>query len=222
MDEVRAAKQQARALVRARRRELVEHQGEASRAAQGAALASAFLGWLREYAARLGRPDLAGLTVTAFEPMPTEPPVDELVRQALHAGIEVLLPVTIRENRTLRWVRAGEPPEEREGPQALPEVDVALIPGLAVDRAGYRLGQGGGYYDRTLPMLRAEVPVIVALHDHELPGTDGAPVVSVPRVSHDIPVDAVLTTTGVTQVGTQRDGAARTLSSGPADGGPGA
>src|SRR5690606_34541022 len=148
---------------------------------------------------------VTGLTVTAFEPMPTEPPVDELVRVAVEAGMHVLLPVTIRENRTLRWVRAGADGEKHESPDALREVDVALIPGLAVDLEGYRLGQGGGYYDRTLPMLRPEVPVIVALHDHELPGADGAPVAQVPRVSHDIPVDAVLTTAGVRLVGGDRD-----------------
>lgn len=209
MEDVRAAKKQARAEVRARRREVVSRQGADGRAAQGAAMADAFLSWLRSYAERLGRPGLTGLTVTAFEPMPTEPPIDELVRAAVEAGMHVLLPVTIRENRTLRWVRADGGGEERESSDAVPEVDVALVPGLAVDPEGYRLGQGGGYYDRTLPMLRPEVPVIVALHDHELPGADDAPVARVPRVSHDIPVDAVLTTAGVSPIGEERDGIAR-------------
>lgn len=216
MVDVRAAKKQARTLVRTRRRELVESQTAADRGAQGDALAHAFLSWLRGYAESLGRPDLAGLTVTAYAEMPTEPPVSGLVRAAQEAGMRVLLPVTILETRTLRWVGAVPPGEEHdspederaekegpeeEGPEALLEVDIALIPGLAVDVEGYRLGQGGGFYDRALPIVRPGVPVIVILHDHELPGSDTAPVPQVPHESHDIRVDAVLTTAGVRLIG---------------------
>ncbi|WP_256842799.1 5-formyltetrahydrofolate cyclo-ligase [Ornithinimicrobium cryptoxanthini] len=208
MVDVRAAKKQARTLARARRRELVESQTAADRGAQGDALAQSFLTWLREYAESLGRADLAGLTVTAYEEMPTEPPVSGLVRAAQEVGMRVLLPVTILETRTLRWVDAAQSAGEHEdapaggspadeGPEALLGVDIALIPGLAVDPEGYRLGQGGGFYDRALPMVRPGVPVIVALHDHELPGSDTAPVPQVPHESHDIRVDGVLTSAGV-------------------------
>ncbi|USQ75832.1 5-formyltetrahydrofolate cyclo-ligase [Ornithinimicrobium cryptoxanthini] len=197
MVDVRAAKKQARTLARARRRELVESQTAADRGAQGDALARAFLTWLREYAEALGRADLAGLTVTAYEEMPTEPPVSGLVRAAQEVGMRVLLPVTILETRTLRWVDAAGGSPADEGPEALLGVDIALIPGLAVDPEGYRLGQGGGFYDRALPMVRTGVPVIVALHDHELPGSDTAPVPQVPHESHDIRVDGVLTSAGV-------------------------
>lgn len=210
MIEVRAAKKQARTLVRTRRRELVESQTAADRSAQAGALAQAFLTWLREYAESLGRTDLSGLTLTAYAEMPTEPPVSGLVRAAQEVGMRVLLPVTILETRTLRWVEAGplggehDSPEDEspeEGPEALLGVDVALIPGLAVDAEGYRLGQGGGFYDRALPIVRPGVPVIVTLHDHELPGSDTAPVPQVPHESHDIRVDAVLTTAGVRLIG---------------------
>lgn len=203
MLDVRAAKKQARTLVRARRRELVESQGAADRGAQGDALAQAFLTWLREYAEGLGRADLSGLTVTAYEEMRTEPPVSGLISAAQEAGMRVLLPVTILQTRTLRWVDAADPPGADEGPEALLGVDIALIPGLAVDPEGYRLGQGGGFYDRALPIVAPDVPVIVVLHDHELPGGDAAPVHQVPHESHDIRVDGVLTTAGVRLINTQ-------------------
>ncbi|WP_114907291.1 5-formyltetrahydrofolate cyclo-ligase [Ornithinimicrobium murale] len=199
MDDVRAAKKQARSRVRARRRDLVERQGVAERAEQASALANAFLTWARGYAEGLGRGDLSGLVVTAFDPMPTEPPVHALVAAAREAGMRVLLPVTVREDTRLDWVTAGDPTSEVQGPEALLGVDIALIPGLAVDLSGHRLGQGGGYYDRALPLVRPGVPVVVALHDHEFP-THAAPELAVPHAPHDIPVDGVLTTAGVTRL----------------------
>lgn len=212
MDDVQTAKQQARSRVRARRRDLVEAQGAAGRATQASGLASAFLTWAQQYAEGLGHADLAGLVVTAFRPLPSEPPVGHLVQALLEADTQVLLPVTVRGEPDLRWTPAtratgdGDPAEVMHGtrptgaelgPEALREVDIALIPGLAVDAGGMRLGQGGGYYDRALPLVRPEVPVIVALHDHESPAHAG-PDVLVPRAPHDIPVDGVLTTDGVT------------------------
>ena len=199
MDDVQTAKQQARSRVRARRRDLVEAQGAAGRATQASGLASAFLTWAQQYAEGLGHADLAGLVVTAFRPLPSEPPVGPLVQALLDADTQVLLPVT-------RATGDGDPAEVMHGtrltgaelgPEALREVDIALIPGLAVDAGGMRLGQGGGYYDRALPLVRPGVPVIVALHDHESPAHAG-PDVLVPRAPHDIPVDGVLTTDGVT------------------------
>ncbi len=210
MDPVAAAKATSRALVRARRRELAAAQGPDGREEQAQALATAFLTWVTAYAGTLGRAEPAGLTVTAYRALPTEPPMAVLVRSALAAGLRVLLPVTVRGRAELHWVPAtdrlgdGVPAEVTRGvsltghelgPEALGTVDVALVPGLAVDRAGRRLGQGGGYYDRAMPLLRPGVPVIVALHDHEAPFADGA--ADVPAEAHDIPVDAVLTTAGV-------------------------
>lgn len=199
VDPVRAAKQEARARARARRRELIEWQGGAGRAAQATELATAFLAWALEYAAGLGRRDLAGLTLTAFESTRTEPPVHELVAAAQESGMRVLLPVTVPAEHRLDWMVAGDARGETLGPDALLGVDIAVIPGLAVDGDGQRLGQGGGYYDRALPLVRPGVPVIVALHDHEHPRIVGPDLV-VPHAPHDIPVDGVLTTAGVTRL----------------------
>ena len=75
------------------------------------------------------------------------------------------------------------------------EADLVLAPGLAVDAAGTRMGQGGGCYDKALPRRRPGTPVVVLLHPGELIGA-GEP--GLPREQHDAPVDAVLTVHGVT------------------------
>jgi 5-formyltetrahydrofolate cyclo-ligase len=47
-------------------------------------------------------------------------------------------------------------------------VDLLLVPALAVDRQGTRLGRGAGYYDRALAHVPSGVPVVALLHDGEL------------------------------------------------------
>ena len=76
------------------------------------------------------------------------------------------------------------PPES--APELLP--DVLLVPMLAFDIAGYRLGYGGGFYDRTLVKLRALKPVTavgVAYADQQVD--------AVPRAGYDQPLDYVMT-----------------------------
>lgn len=195
--------------LRAARRALVDEQDETGRDHQGRALTAALLTWMEPYAERLGRADLSGWSVTAFASMATEPPTDHLIATLLDRGVRVWLPVTLPEGR-LGWTPAGQPGRGQAGAspmrpdpaatgasagsEALKQVDVALVPGLAVAHDGTRLGQGGGYYDRVIPLLRPRhVPVVAVLHDHEwLP--------QVPSAAHDAAVDAVLTTHGVRAV----------------------
>lgn len=180
-----------RSLVRAARRELVEGWGPAGRVDAARALAAAGLTLVEGHRTRPGR---AHPTVTAFEPRPTEPPVDLLVQRLQEAGVRVLVPVTLARPR-LDWTDLADPLRSPVGERVLAEVDVALVPALAVGLDGVRLGQGGGYYDTTLPRLRElspRAPVVAVLHDHEL-------VPSVPAAGHDAQVDAVLRpATGVT------------------------
>lgn len=178
-----------RALVRAARRGLVDGWGPQGRAEAAARLASGGLDFLRGYADALGRASLSGLCVTAFEPMRTEPPVDGLTAALLRAGARVLIPVTLA-RPDLEWVDLADDPAARRhlGEGVLGEVDVFLVPGLAVSLDGVRLGQGGGYYDTTLPrarLLAPHAPRVICLHDHEV-------VDAVPADEHDVVVDAVL------------------------------
>ena len=75
-------------------------------------------------------------------------------------------------------------------PVDLREVDAIFVPGLAFDRHGFRLGYGGGYYDRTLEELRGHARAIVVglAFDQQL-------VDELPREAHDQPVDVLVTET---------------------------
>ncbi|WP_250027888.1 5-formyltetrahydrofolate cyclo-ligase [Paractinoplanes maris] len=84
-----------------------------------------------------------------------------------------------------------EPAGPRLGVSAVAGADLVLVPALAVDRSGLRMGRGGGSYDRALGRLPAAGgPLVVALlHDGEL-------VETVPSEPHDSPVHAVITPGG--------------------------
>jgi 5-formyltetrahydrofolate cyclo-ligase len=68
---------------------------------------------------------------------------------------------------------------------ALDEVEVIVVPALRIDRSGYRLGQGGGYYDRALPNFSAFT--IGLIHPDEISSSD------LPREEWDIPLNAAAT-----------------------------
>jgi len=75
------------------------------------------------------------------------------------------------------------------------EPDVILMPLLGFDKHGTRLGYGGGYYDRTLTRLSKKPKLVgfaFALQEFD----------HIPRDSHDVPLDAVVTENGVTRFGT--------------------
>ncbi|MGB7449160.1 MAG: 5-formyltetrahydrofolate cyclo-ligase [Ornithinimicrobium sp.] len=199
MTEPKAARRRE---VRTARRERLQTGGPQAREADAQALADHGMAWLTrgEPAPRLPR------CVTAYDSMATEPPVDALIARLTQAGVRVLVPITLGEGR-LRW-RDADPevsadplrPAEHDGPswgeEILEEVDAALLPALAVGRDGTRLGQGGGYYDRWVPALRAVRPdaeVIAVVYAEEFGGV-------VPRHPHDICVDAVISPDGQRRV----------------------
>ncbi|MFJ7910050.1 5-formyltetrahydrofolate cyclo-ligase [Kitasatospora sp. NPDC096204] len=178
----------------ARRRELAA--GERSAAA----------GALARHAGELAA---AGDTVAAYVSVGSEPGTGPLLDALRARGVRVLLPVLLADN-DLDWAEyagpdalapAGrgllEPVGPRLGPRAVTEAAVVLLPGLAVDRSGLRLGRGGGSYDRVLARLeRAGVrPVLaVLLYEHEL-------LERVPAEPHDRPVDLAVLPSGVRGLG---------------------
>ncbi|MGV1010144.1 MAG: 5-formyltetrahydrofolate cyclo-ligase [Dermatophilaceae bacterium] len=173
MDARVEAKRAARSQVRARRRARASLPGRDEAAARLAAAACALVDQ---------RSSGTGCRVTAYEARPTEPPTDVLVRVLRETGHQVLLPVT-NVDRTLDWDLDGH----RLPPEAIGTAALVLTPGLAVDRAGRRLGQGGGSYDAALAFVPAGVPVVTLLWDDELVDEP------VPTEPHDRPVDAVIT-----------------------------
>ncbi|WUJ37404.1 5-formyltetrahydrofolate cyclo-ligase [Streptomyces sp. NBC_00386] len=170
---------------------------------------------VRETAAALAAralelPELARAgTVAAYVSVGSEPGTLALL-DTLHArGVRVILPVLLPDN-DLDWgaytgadslaeVRHGgkmallEPTGERLGPAAVQDADAVLLPGLAVDARGMRLGRGGGSYDRVLARLErsgADPALVVLLYDTEV-------IDRVPEEAHDRPVHAVVTPSGV-------------------------
>ncbi|MCN9241996.1 5-formyltetrahydrofolate cyclo-ligase [Streptomyces sp. RY43-2] len=155
-------------------------------------------------------PELArARTVAAYVSVGSEPGTLALLDALRARGRRVLLPVLLPDN-DLDWavyagpdslvpVRHGgrmtllEPSGERLGPEAVERADAVLLPGLAVDTRGMRLGRGGGSYDRVLARLEragADPALVVLLYDTEV-------VERVPEEAHDRPVHAVVTPSGV-------------------------
>jgi 5-formyltetrahydrofolate cyclo-ligase len=105
--------------------------------------------------------------VAGYLPLPTEPFPVSVLDALVAAGSRVLVPV-VTGAAPLDWcwypspVRRSslgidEPLGRRLGPEAIARVDAVLVPALAVDGAGHRLGRGAGHYDRTLALLAQAV-----------------------------------------------------------------
>lgn len=149
-------------------------------------------------------------TVAAYASYGTEPDSHPLLDALRDDSIRVLLP-RWNPDDTLEWtpyngpesLLAGpggipEPDGPRYGPHALLGVDFVIVPALAVDRHGHRLGQGRGCYDRALTRLRPDVPIMALLNDDEL-----LPAGGIPADAHDVRVTHVSTPSGgLTAVGT--------------------
>ncbi|MFC8045937.1 5-formyltetrahydrofolate cyclo-ligase [Nocardia sp. NPDC057353] len=118
--------------------------------------------------------------VAAYVPVRGEPGDLRMLDALIRAGAEVLLPVT-GEPGALSWaaytgaahlVRRRFGLREPDGPvlppAALAGAGVVLIPALAVDRRGVRLGRGAGYYDRSLDLAAPGARLIAVVRDAEL------------------------------------------------------
>ena len=184
-DPVKSARRSA---LRARRREVASARDPR---ADDAALARQ----VRRLVADLGLGP--GSVVTSYAAVPGEPPTGAANAWLEAHGIRVLLPLTLAD-LDLDWHDAADPGAAPLGKDAVARADLVLAPGLAVDRSGTRLGQGGGCYDKALPRRRAGTPVVVVLHPEEVPGHEDEPL---PREPHDQPVDAVVTVDGVLDLG---------------------
>jgi 5-formyltetrahydrofolate cyclo-ligase len=145
-----------------------------------------------------------GMIVSGFMPMKTEISPLPLMRKLADAGASLALPVVAGRGKPLimrAWLW-GEPlgsgvwgirEPKPEASQVDP--DILLVPLLAFDRAGYRLGYGGGYYDLTIAGLRARKTVTavgIAFAAQEVP--------SVPTRPRDVWLDLVLTERDVIDV----------------------
>lgn len=152
--------------------------------------------------------ELGARRVACYVSFGSEPPTQRLLDQLAADGVTVLVPV-VRADLDLDWApRAGarvpthgaaERKNEntlgrRCGPAAISEVDLVLVPALAVSTRGARLGRGGGSYDRALARVPPAVPIVAIVYDEEL-------VDQLPTEEHDRPVDLALTPTRLVRLG---------------------
>ena len=142
-------------------------------------------------------------TVAAYVPMAGEPGGAGLPDALAAVCGRLLLPV-VRPDLDLDWaVYAGslvpaafglrEPPGPRLGPAAVVAAPLVVVPALAVDLRGVRLGRGGGSYDRALARLGPGTLIVAALYDGEF-------VSALPFEAHDVRVHAVVTPSGLTRL----------------------
>src|SRR5690625_3565257 len=177
--------------------------GAAARQQQSDELCQVLLSWYRDLPSGQRATGKVAMTIK----FGTEPDTDP-VMHALHAaGVEVWVPIS-HADRSMSWTLwapdirlekstlgpIAEPVGERFGAAAVADADVVFVPALAADTAGYRLGKGGGYYDRflaMLPTLSANVPTLITpVFDHEF---FAAETEAFPVGEHDLPVQAVAT-----------------------------
>lgn len=144
-------------------------------------------------------PELAGVArVLGYCATPHEADISAALRALQQQGIEVVLPWVIDAARlgltVVDHLERDVAPGWRDVPEPVPAVrrqiapdaiDVVLAPGLAFDRAGNRLGHGGGHFDRLLSRLRRGAVVVGIAFDQQL-------VDHVPVAAHDRPVAAVV------------------------------
>ncbi len=197
MTETGSSKQDSRRQLRSRRRSM----SDVGRSAAAASLAQVVLDWLDE------RHDGGMATVAAYLGVGMELSTGILLDLLHEAGHSVLLPVCepafqlswVRWTPDVELVRSNlapvlEPVGRRETVQIMEDVDVVLLPALAADTAGNRLGQGGGYYDRflaSLSQVQRNPLTAAAVYDHEL-----LPAGSFDTTPLDLPVDGVFTPGG--------------------------
>ncbi|MEY4494779.1 MAG: hypothetical protein RL570_894 [Actinomycetota bacterium] len=135
--------------------------------------------------------------IACYLPFGTEPDTELFIDWALENEIEVLLPVSTSDG-LLNWVSFDGTTHEgifgfQEASGQIQEptnIDLAIIPALAVDSNGMRLGKGKGFYDRALLKFEPLPPVVAVVFEDEILET-------IPSEAHDHPVDAAVTPSGI-------------------------
>ncbi len=145
--------------------------------------------------------------ILCFYPIKEEPDIRQIAEHALTDGKRVALPVCRGEERGMNFYYIKSMQALKEGKFGIPEPDteyseevrdfsnaLALLPGIAFDKAGYRLGYGGGYYDKFFG--KAEWHGLAGICYGEMLKS------SLPHDEHDIRVNYICTEAGLKKVNT--------------------
>jgi 5-formyltetrahydrofolate cyclo-ligase len=147
--------------------------------------------------------------VALFAPLPSEPDIHPLIEEAWAQGKRVVLPLMIKHGAApeLDWHEIAswddvvvpgqlgslglrEPDPLRCPRVPLTELECVFVPGVAFDEKGFRLGRGGGFYDRFLSLTPPALPCIGLMFGLQKVST-------VPREPHDQALRSVITEDGL-------------------------
>lgn len=142
-----------------------------------------------------------GQVVAGYWPMGKEFDVRYILDDLLKAGVTCALPVAGKDSRVMRFVQWNDKTVMKKGgfgimePEGgdLVDPDILLVPFLAFDRRGYRLGRGGGHYDATLADLRARKHILAVGVGY----AEQAVLFNLPVEDHDQRLDLIITPRGV-------------------------
>ena len=142
-----------------------------------------------------------GTVISGFWPIRSEADIRPLMAHLRSRGARLCLPVVLdRETIVFRELVVGAPVVKTgfgttgPGPEAaVLDPDILLVPLSAFDRTGHRIGYGAGHYDRAIDRLKAKgrVPKLIGI------AFDCQEVASVPAEPHDVPLDGILTESGL-------------------------
>lgn len=137
---------------------------------------------------------VSGRIVSSYWPFRGEPDLRNWAIKVIERGGRIALPVVLRKSEPLefRVWQPGDPLERgvwnilvpSRGPAVLP--DVVIAPVVGFDTANYRLGHGGGYFDRTLAAM-PRMPLRIGI------GFATAKIATIYPQPHDIPMDTIVT-----------------------------
>lgn len=121
------------------------------------------------------------------------------IEEALRSGKRIVLPKVDNANKRLKLYEILNTDEIKLGfwgipePEAIPErerdineVDLVIMPGVAFDTQGTRLGYGAGYYDKLLSGLKRNIPLIAIAYEEQIVDT-------LPSEDHDVRIDMIVT-----------------------------
>lgn len=138
--------------------------------------------------------------IALYHPIRGEVPTGEIEKLALKAGKIICLPQTLKAEKRMVFALAGG--DMIEGPYGIPEpdehaervdimaLDMVIVPGLAFDRNGCRLGYGEGYYDRIFGDFKGDAALVGLAYSFQL-------VELLPAEEHDVKMHIIVTESGI-------------------------
>lgn len=138
-------------------------------------------------------------TILIYLPTRNETETRDIISTAWQEHKTVTIPVSLTKNKNLLLSRLDSFAHLKAGAYAILEpdenyllpvepglIDLAILPGVAFDRRGFRLGYGAGYFDRFLPSLRPDCVRVALCYDFQVLET-------LPAEEHDLPVNLIIT-----------------------------